>query len=475
MYEALGRPPLMFVDLRPVNRPMVLVSSHEIAEQVSKASKDFPTSIPKADLSYLLPLIGPTSILGAHGDGWKELRKRYNPAFAPQHLMTLLPCILDKTAILIRHLDALAQTGKEFSLLTLAINLTFDIIGAVVMDVDLEAQPLDPSSQGELVRLYLELFRAYWDDKADMPWWLIPRTEMKRRRLSKRINVLVKAMIRHKYGEQQAQGMEDTKARSILSLSLQDTDVLSPHLLDETCDQIKTFLLAGHDTTSITLSWAFYWLSRTPCALTAVRRELDGLLGNETNPESIRSRLLSPEGPDIVRRMAYISAVIKETLRLHPPAATARYSKPGTGFTVRTSSGEEYCLDGMIIYNCESLIQRDSAVYGDSANDFMPERWLDGSNIPISAWRPFERGPRNCIGQEFAMIEIRIIIATVARRFDFTKVGLGELALNQENQPILEDNGTYMAKSHLYSTRQVNSKPVDGMMMTVKLAAEQDL
>ncbi|KAI1455298.1 cytochrome P450 [Annulohypoxylon moriforme] len=474
MHESLGRPSLMFVDLRPVNRPMVLISSHEIAEQVSKPSKLFPTSLPKTDLSYLLHLTGPTSILLSHGEPWKALRKRYNPAFAPQHLMTLLPCVLEKTSSFIQNLDMLARSGEEFSLVTLAINLTFDIIGAVVMDVDLEGQTLDASRQGELVRLYVELFREYWDDKADMPWWLIPKVEMKRRRLGKRINEILKEIIHRKHAEHQAKGTDDSQSRSILSLSLQDTKTLTPELVDETCDQIKTFLLAGHDTTSVTIAWVFYWLSRTPHALAAVRSELDDLLGPKSDTESVYAKLLSPEGPDLVHRMTYISAVLKETLRLHPPAATARYSKPGTGFAVHTPEGEDHCLDGMIIYNCEGLIQRDPAIYGESAEYFVPERWLGDADIPSSAWRPFERGPRNCIGQEFAMIEIRVIIAAVARRFDFIKIGLGELALDSKNQPMLDDHGIYKIKSLLYSTRQVNAKPVDGMKMKVKLAPEHN-
>ena len=142
--------------------------------------------------------------------------------------MTFLPCILEKTSTFVRHLEALAKTGKEFPLVTLAINLTFDIIGAVVMDVDLEAQPLDVHSpQGELVRLYIELFQQYWDDKADMPWWLIPRTQIKRRRLGQRIDMLLKEIIRRKHAEQSTLPLGEESAaessrpsRSILSLSL---------------------------------------------------------------------------------------------------------------------------------------------------------------------------------------------------------------------------------------------------------------
>ncbi|RYP79567.1 hypothetical protein DL770_006613 [Monosporascus sp. CRB-9-2] len=489
MHEALGRPPLMLVDLRPVNRPVVLVTNHEIAEQVSQASKLYPTSAPKSDLKYLTHLTGPTSLLASHGDDWKALRKRFNPGFAPQYLMTLLPCMLDKSSKFIQNLDILARAGTEFSLVPVIVNLTFDIIGAVVMDVDLEAQHLDPAHQGELIRLYSELLGAYTDDKADLPWWLIPRTEMKRRRLGKRIDVLIKGIICRKHTEQQIQAGGDGKSRSILSLSLQDTKTLTPELIDVTCDQLKTFLLAGHDTTSAMLAYCFYELSRTPRVLNAVRDELNRLLGTEEDPEVVRSRLLSPDGPNLINRMSYISAVIKETLRLHPPAATARYVKPGTCFTVRGPAGEDHCLDGVIIYNCETLIHRDRAVYGNTANDFVPERWLsDGSDssrnastdkpninprtIPASAWRPFERGPRSCIGQEFANIEARVIIAVVARRYDFTKVGLGELATDKEGRPVLQENGQYKTKSHLYNTRQVTSKPVDGMKVRVKLASK---
>lgn len=457
MHESLGRPSVMFVDLRPVTRAMVLVSSYEVAEQISKASHDFPTSIPKTDLSFMSHLMGSKSILHAHGDEWKALRKRYNPAFAPKHLMTLLPCILEKIPKFVQHLDTLAETGHDFSLVGLGTNLAFDIIGAVVMGVDFEAQPDDSSRQSELVRLYVELYSTFWNEAANFPWWMIPKTAMRRRRLGQRINVLLDDMIRNKFAEHKA--LEGDQSRSILSLSLQDATDLTPGLLNETRDQIKTFLLAGHDTSSITLAWVFYWLSRSPRALRAVREELDGLLGPESDPETVYAKLLSPEGPDLVRRMAYISAVIKETLRLHPPAATARYVKQGTGFTVRTPDGHDYCLDDMIIYNCGSLIQRDPNVYGKSHNYFNPERWLGGgdhSEIPAGAWRPFERGPRNCIGQDFAMIELRVIIAAVARRYNFVKVGLGELSLDAQGQPTLDENGILIAKSELYSVSIYN-------------------
>lgn len=467
MHDDLGRPPLMLVDLRPVNRPTVLVTNHEIAEQVSRASTLYPTSVPKTYLDNLEPLLGPTSILSVHGDDWKMLRKRFSPGFAPQHLMTLLPCILDKIPVFLERLDGLARSGREISLTKLLISLTFDIIGAVVMDEDLQAQQLDVSRQGELIKLYSELLGTYSDDKADAPWWLMPGVFRKRRRLGNQVDALLKNLIKRKHSEHLERSTgHQLSSRSILSLSLQDTAVLSPELVNVTCDQLKTFLLAGHDTTSVTLAWVFYEISRTPRVNDTVRQELDNLFGPGTGPEDVHARLLSPEGPGLLGRMPYASAVIKEALRLHAPAGTARYSKTGSGFTVRTPSGEEHCLDGVIIYNCEAIINRDPAVYGDSANTFLPERWLGGADessatasggddiglgkIPASSWRSFERGPRNCIGQEFAMIEARVIIALVARRFEFIKTGIGELEVDENQRPVLGGDGQYKTKSLLY-------------------------
>ncbi|KAI1264041.1 cytochrome P450 [Xylariaceae sp. FL1019] len=466
MHQALGRPPLMLVDLRPVNRPMVLVTNHEIAEQVSKASTLFPTSVPKSDLRYLEHITGATSILAVHGDQWKTLRKRFNPGFAPQNLFTLLPCILDKTLPFVSHLDRLASTGEAFPIAPLIINLTFDIIGSVIMDVDLNAQATDPSARSELVQLFHDILGAYSDDKADLPWWLIPGTERKRRRLGRRIDMLVKGVIANKFTEQRNQSKPVGKPRSILALSLGNTQDLSPDLLAVTCDQLKTFLLAGHDTTSVTLAWVFYELSLNPSELRAVRAELDALLGPDSSVEAVKSRLLMSDGQDIINKMGYCSAVIKETLRLHPPAATARYAKSGSGFKVTTPSGQEVCLDDVIIYNCESIMHRDTSVYGESANRFLPERWLESDQHPIppSAWRPFERGPRNCIGQEFATIEARVILACTARRYDFVKVGMGSITgIDKQGTPEIGDP--------LYNTRQISSKPVDGMRVRVKLAS----
>jgi cytochrome P450 len=123
----------------------------------------------------------------------------------------------------------------------------------------------------------------------------------------------------------------------------------------------------------------------------------------------------------------------------------------------------------MILHNCETIIQRDEKVYGVTKDAFVPERWLKhttpsasvnttgkaeserGNRIPASAWRPFERGPRNCIGQELANLEAKIVLAGTLRRFDFVKVGLGEIMRDSQGTPIMGDFGQFAVKEELFN------------------------
>jgi hypothetical protein len=155
-------------------------------------------------------------------------------------------------------------------------------------------------------------------------------------------------------------------------------------------------------------------------------------------------------------------AVIKEALRLHPPGGTARLSPEGAGTTLTLPNGQQLVVDGLILTPIAYVIQRDPKVWGETRDDFMPERWLgpEAANIPESAFRPYERGPRRCTGQELANTEARIILAVVGRQFDWEKVGLGEFELNEEGQPILDDKGFYKTKSVLFPVSTNSSSTV---------------
>jgi len=476
MHRALGSPPLMFLDSRPLNEPVLLVANYETADLVIKASDRFPTSPPKplSSLNRLFYLFGPTSLFAETGEDWKRLRKRFNPGFAPSYLASFTPDILDKGLIFLDRLDALAKSADTFPLMHYTTRLTFDVIGKVVMEADFDAQRDDHEAgpARELIRLYEALLEAYSGEHHNLPWWLTPKKVWRRSGLASQVCAVLSQLVRAKHAELQTEKASSKPARSVLSLSLKDVDVLTPKAVDETVDQLRTFLFAGHDTTSILISWALYELSRTPRALAAVRAELDTVLGADaTDPPAVRARILDRD-PSL-QHMPYIAAVVKETLRLHPPAGASRVIPPGTNYMLPLPDGGQQCIDGMLVYSCHKLIHTDRRIFGDTAEHFAPERWLDerAATIPAGAWRPYERGPRNCIGQDLANLEARAIIALAARRYDFVKVGLGQLARDGDGEPRLDvGSDQYEVVEELYDTRQVTSKPVDGMLMRVKLA-----
>src|SRR5690606_39112179 len=141
---------------------------------------------------------------------------------------------------------------------------------------------------------------------------------LRQKRLARRLDPLMKKIVREKHAELKRKGAGTM--RSVLALSLQDVEELTPEIVQSSVDQLKTFLFAGHDTTSILAKWAFYELERSPRAAAALCAELDALFGPDPDPEVVMRALKSERGEDIIRGMAYTTAFIKEVLRVYPPA-----------------------------------------------------------------------------------------------------------------------------------------------------------
>ncbi|KAL1645613.1 hypothetical protein SLS61_008173 [Didymella pomorum] len=399
-----------------------------------------------------------------------------------QHIVTMLPVLIDKTAIFIEKMDAIARSGAITELDSYCVNLTFDIICQVITNVDVHAQ--EEGLTHELIASFRLLLDTYISGTGLGLAALNPYIQLKRYRYSRRMDAALFKIIKEKFENiQQSRNTEDktsSKDRSVLALALRDVEILTPDVSQLIADQCKTFLFAGHDTTSILLQRLFYALSIDPPRLAKIREEHDSLFGPE-DPQTVF--LAKPD--EILKGLPYTSACIKEALRLWPPAATARMTHDD--FRIRTKEGDDVLVDKCVIYPMQHLIHRDPDVYGPTANDFVPERWIGDSdtsaatnadmsgtstptgNIPASAWRPFERGPRNCIGQELANLEARVILACVMRRYDFVKVGVGEVDTDDTGKPMVDESGRYKTKSELISTMSVTSKPIDKTRMIVRL------
>jgi cytochrome P450 len=171
-------------------------------------------------------------------------------------------------------------------------------------------------------------------------------------------------------------------------------------------DAVMTFLLAGHETTALALSWAWHLLAENPQVEQKLHYELDRVLGGRL-PTSVDLPLLQ-----------YSEAVVKESMRLYPPA-----------WAVARTAIHEFELAGYRIPGGANIVMspwvmhRDARLFPDPLK-FDPDRWStkDCRNLPKFAYFPFGAGPRQCIGASFAMMEAVLVLATIAQRFQLCPV-----------------------------------------------------
>ncbi|KXL43553.1 hypothetical protein M433DRAFT_155711 [Acidomyces richmondensis BFW] len=172
-----------------------------------------------------------------------------------------------------------------------------------------------------------------------------------------------------------------------------------------------TFLIAGHETTSGLLSFAFLNLLKNPESYFKAQQEVDRVIG--------RGRMKTEHLKDL----KYINAVLRETLRLTPTApGFSRSIRRDNPNDVEQLAGGKYAINRDDKVLCMiTKCQRDPKVYGEDANEFKPERMLDENfnKLPKSAWRPFGTGVRACIGQAFAWQEAQMAVALLLQNFNF--------------------------------------------------------
>ena len=194
---------------------------------------------------------------------------------------------------------------------------------------------------------------------------------------------------------------------------------IDPLFKDIAINQMKLFLFSGHDTTSSTVCYVLYLLSSYPDVLSRVRGEDDAVFGSVSSQAATKIS----EDPYLLNQLPYTTAAIKESMRLFPAASTTRRGEPS--FTITDPrNGLHYPADqSMLIWLVSHACHHEPAFW-PRANEFLPERWLakEGEELcpKPGAWRPFELGPRACIGKKLSLLELKVLLSLVARRFELT-------------------------------------------------------
>ena len=176
--------------------------------------------------------------------------------------------------------------------------------------------------------------------------------------------------------------------------------------------QIKQFLFSGHDTTSSSICYTLYLLSKHISVLKEVQQELDTVF----SPDRSQISQLISENSHLLNSIPYTTAVIKESLRLFPTVSSTRDGE--SNFFVTDKHGRQFPTKDFLVWVNPHAVQHSPELW-DQPDEFIPERWLGErrKDIKKGAWRAFEHGPRNCIGQELAMLESKIVVCMMAREF----------------------------------------------------------
>ncbi len=467
-----------YLDFWPFGGQFLYIVDPDIANQVTIAS-----SLRKSPLvsNYLNKLLGNQNMVSLEGAAWKRVRSMFNPGFAGGHLMTLVPYIVDAAVVFGDVLREKAKTGEVFEMEEIATRLTVDIIGKVTLDVDLNSQ-----------RSEHRIVTAFRKQVAMMPvttpgnpfsglmatYFNAPRVWYNMRKLDSYIGEAVDQRYTKHSADKKPRSSEEGKKRNRFAIDLaldtyerefQDSSKkagssrnggMDPAFRSYAIDQIKTFIFAGHDTTSSTIAWTFYLLHLHPEVHAEVAKELDHVLGPKTSNPADKIRT----DPHLINRLPYLIAVVKETMRIFPPASTVRYGDPAITITdpEEETPRQTYPTANFHVWPIAHAIHRNEA-YFPNPTAFIPERHLDDSHPSSSnpppaakqhkdALRPFERGPRNCIGQELAMIEVRVILALAVREFDFQAV-----------YPELRDPREVVEGHRCYQILKGSAKPKDGL------------
>lgn len=183
-------------------------------------------------------------------------------------------------------------------------------------------------------------------------------------------------------------------------------------------DQLTALLLAGRDTTAATLSWLFLELSKNPRVVEKLRTEIVETLGNDGRPPTYQD----------IKDMKYLTHAINETLRLYPVvpfnvrAALADTTLPRGGgvdgmSTVGCPSGTVVGYSALMMQRRRDLYPPISASFPYDPLEWVPDRWTSWTPKPWN-FIPFNGGPRICIGQQFAMVEMGYTIVRILQEFD---------------------------------------------------------
>ena len=341
-----------------------------------------------ASIRILRPITGQGLLLST-GEAWRLQRRTVAPALAPRVVPLLCKHILAAAG------EALALAAGPIDMLSFMQTLALDIAGRSMFS--LETKRHGAAMRGLLNEFGERHAQPHLLDMLLPPSFPTPR-DWARARFSKRWMHLIETIMAER--ETAATAGDGPRDMFDLLRDARDPDTGAGFSHEELRDQVATLILAGHETTAVTLFWA--------CSLLAHDQDAQAWMAEE-------ACRIDPSDDDALTKLIRTRAVVNETLRLYPAAFTlvreAIQPDEAGGIPIPRRT---------VVMIAPWVLHRHHAYWRDPAA-FDPARFLpDAPQPPRFAFMPFGAGPRICVGAQFAMAEAILVLAALIRRFRFT-------------------------------------------------------
>lgn len=357
------------------------------------------TKMPHPSLSMLRPVVG-NGLLTSDGDFWRRQRRLAAPAFHRKRIADFANTMTAAADTMLESWHPLAKDGRPLDMNEAMMHLTLEIVGKTLFSIDLtrEADTVGDSFSAvneEIARLTSIPFA---DIGLKIPF--LPSS----RRVNKHTAVLTE-VVQTIIQQRRASGLESEDLLGML-MAARDEETGEGMSDKQLHDEVMTIMLAGHETTAVSLAWTFYLLSEHPAILSELEAEVDKVLNG---------RLPTIED---VPNLSYTTMVIEESMRLYPPAyALARWGNE------EDEVGGYYVPKNSVI-TMSSFVTHRHPEFWDDPERFDPHRFTPERKAerPRYAYLPFGGGPRICIGNSFAMTEAIMLLASIVQRYRLSLV-----------------------------------------------------
>jgi len=333
-------------------------------------------------------------LVASEGDQWQTQRQILQPLFTQARIESYVTTMVGQIH---RRTDAW-EDGKTIDLQREMRRLTLDTLFATLF-----GRELDLSGDADIYEAATHLHEWFCPTSYPLPDWVPTPARRRFKRGRAKLRTIADQLLEKKSDELRTSDTEPTDLLSVL-VDLRDETNDKPALSDaQLRDQVVTIVFAGHDTTATTLALALYELSRN----SELRERFHGEVDNVQDPIS-RETLTS---------LPVTERIVKETLRMYPAV-----------YVIPRIAERDVAMDGYRIPEKAPVwlairqVQNDERFY-DAPNTFKPSRWKNSleETMPDFAFAPFGGGPRVCIGRQFALVEAKLALALIGRKYTLNR------------------------------------------------------